>query len=83
MNDIPRQSKPFAFFTGDEDEEEDEDDRQLMAELMNDPIFQCDTMEYLTKFIESFSQHENFRAFLEKIDETEKNILQTFNIPSM
>ncbi|XP_041783157.1 importin-9 [Anopheles merus] len=68
---------------GDEDEEEDEDDRQLMAELMNDPIFQCDTMEYLTKFIESFSQHENFRAFLEKIDETEKNILQTFNIPSM
>uniref|UniRef100_A0A182N2B4 Importin N-terminal domain-containing protein n=1 Tax=Anopheles dirus TaxID=7168 RepID=A0A182N2B4_9DIPT len=63
-----------------DDEEEDEDDRQLMAELMNDPIFQCDTMEYLTKFIESFSQHENFRAFLEKIDETEKNILKTFNI---
>uniref|UniRef100_A0A182NZM5 Importin N-terminal domain-containing protein n=1 Tax=Anopheles epiroticus TaxID=199890 RepID=A0A182NZM5_9DIPT len=68
---------------GDDDEEEDEDERQLMAELMNDPIFQCDTMEYLTKFIESFSQHENFRAFLEKIDETEKNILKTFNIPSM
>uniref|UniRef100_A0A182QSB7 Importin N-terminal domain-containing protein n=1 Tax=Anopheles farauti TaxID=69004 RepID=A0A182QSB7_9DIPT len=63
-----------------DDEDEDEDDRQLMAELMNDPIFQCDTMEYLTKFIESFSQHENFRAFLEKIDDTEKNILKTFNI---
>uniref|UniRef100_A0A182WDI9 Importin N-terminal domain-containing protein n=1 Tax=Anopheles minimus TaxID=112268 RepID=A0A182WDI9_9DIPT len=65
----------------DDDEEEDEDDRQLMAELMNDPIFQCDTMEYLVKFIESFSQHENFLAFLEKIDETERKILQTINIP--
>uniref|UniRef100_A0A182YB22 Uncharacterized protein n=1 Tax=Anopheles stephensi TaxID=30069 RepID=A0A182YB22_ANOST len=67
----------------DDDEEEDEDDRQLMAELMNDPIFQCDTMEYLIKFIESFSQHENFLAFLEKIDDTEKKILKTFNIASM
>uniref|UniRef100_A0A182STB4 Importin-7/11-like TPR repeats domain-containing protein n=1 Tax=Anopheles maculatus TaxID=74869 RepID=A0A182STB4_9DIPT len=67
----------------DDDEEEDEDDRQLMAELMNDPIFQCDTMEYLIKFIESFSQHENFLAFLEKIDETEKKILKTFNIVAM
>ncbi|XP_053669805.1 importin-9 [Anopheles nili] len=66
-----------------DDEEEDEDERQLMAELMNDPIFQCDTTEYLTKFIESFSQHENFRAFLEKIDETEKNILKSFNISLM
>ncbi|KFB37528.1 AGAP011156-PA-like protein [Anopheles sinensis] len=66
-----------------DDEEEDEDERQLMAELMNDPIFQCDTTEYLTKFIEGFSQHENFRAFLEKIDETEKKILQSFNISLM
>uniref|UniRef100_A0A182RTC9 Importin N-terminal domain-containing protein n=1 Tax=Anopheles funestus TaxID=62324 RepID=A0A182RTC9_ANOFN len=68
---------------GDDDEEEDEDDRQLMAELMNDPIFQCDTMEYLIKFIESFSHHENFLAFLGKIDEAEKKILQTMNIPPM
>ncbi|XP_050093062.1 importin-9 [Anopheles aquasalis] len=63
-----------------EDEEEDEDDRQLLAELMADPIFQCETIDYLTKFIESFSKHENFRAFLEKIDEKERKILQSFNI---
>ncbi|XP_052872556.1 importin-9 [Anopheles cruzii] len=67
-------------FSEGEDDEEDEDDRQLMAELMNDPIFQCETAEYLTKFIESFSKHENFRAFLEKIDEMEREILQGFNI---
>ncbi|XP_053658692.1 importin-9 [Anopheles marshallii] len=68
---------------GEEDEEEDEDDRQLMAELMQDPIFQCDTMEYLNKFLNSFTQHDNFVAFLGKIDDAEKRILETVHVPPM
>ncbi|XP_055623927.1 importin-9 isoform X2 [Toxorhynchites rutilus septentrionalis] len=63
-----------------DDDEEDEDDQQMMQELMQNPIFQSDMQEYLIKFVQSFSQDEHFRVFLEKLEDTEKNIMESFGI---
>lgn len=63
-----------------DDEEDDDDDQQMMQELMQNPMFQCDMQEYLVKFVQSFSQDEHFRVFLEKLDDSEKLILTGFGI---
>lgn len=61
-------------------DEDDDDDKQMMQELMQNPIFQCDMEEYLVEFVKSFSRDEHFRVFLEKLDDSEKLILNGFGI---
>ncbi|XP_053686343.1 importin-9-like [Sabethes cyaneus] len=63
-----------------DDDEEDEDDQQMMQELMQNPMFQCDMREYLLKFLQSFSQDKHFLVFLEKLENSEKNVLKEFGI---
>jgi hypothetical protein len=52
----------------------------MLQDLMLDPIFQEDTEVSLTKFITDFSRNENFGAFVEKLTQTEKKLLQSLNI---
>lgn len=71
----------FAMMLLDDiDEEEDEDDKQMMEELMQNPMFQCDSEEYLVEFVKSFSRDEHFRVFLEKLNDSEKLILKGFGV---
>lgn len=68
-----------ALMLYDEDEDEG-DDQQLMQELLQDPIFQGDMEQNLTKFFQNFSLDESFRAFAEQLNNTEKSLLQSIQI---
>lgn len=68
-----------ALMLFDEDEDEG-DDQQLMQELLQDPIFQGDMEQNLTKFFQNFSLDESFRAFAEQLNNTEKSLLQSIQI---
>lgn len=63
------------------DDETDEDDEQMMAELMQDPVFQGNMEETLTKFIQNFSQKEQFALFKPMLNEADMSILQSINVP--
>lgn len=68
-----------ALMLYDEDEDEG-DDQQLMQELLQDPIFQGDMEQNLTKFFQNFSLDESFRAFAEQLNNTEKSLLLSIQI---
>lgn len=70
-----------AMMLYDGDEDTDEDDEQMMAELMQDPIFQGNMEETLTKFIQNFSQKEQFTLFKPMLTESDMTILQSINVP--
>lgn len=70
-----------AMMLYDGDEDTDEDDEQMMAELMQDPIFQGNMEETLTKFIQNFSQKEQFTLFKPMLSESDMTILQSINVP--
>uniref|UniRef100_A0A336MGN8 CSON015154 protein n=1 Tax=Culicoides sonorensis TaxID=179676 RepID=A0A336MGN8_CULSO len=65
------------------EEETDEDDEQMMAELMQDPIFQGNMEETLTKFIQNFSQKKEFELFKPMLSEFDMSILQSINVPTV
>jgi importin-9 len=72
--------KNFAAYMLDfeeDDESTNDDDKQMMAELMQDPIFQTDMEENLTKFIQNFTCDENFKMFFEQLNDAEKELLQS------
>lgn len=69
-----------ALMLYDGDEESDEDDKQMMAELMQDPIFQSNIEETLTKFIQNFSRDDQFELFKPMLNQNDLNILQSINV---
>lgn len=75
-------SKNFsAMMLYEGDDETDEDDEQMMAELMTDPVFQGNMEENLTKFLQNFSQKEQFALFKPMLTEADMSILQSINVP--
>lgn len=75
-------SKNFsAMMLYEGDDETDEDDEQMMAELMTDPVFQGNMEENLTKFLQNFSQKEQFALFKPMLNEADMSILQSINVP--
>lgn len=67
--------KPLA-----ELEDTSEEDDQLLEDLMQDPIFQEDTEQSLTKFITNFSRNENFAAFVEQLTPNEKKLMNDLRL---
>lgn len=51
-----------------------------MKDLMQDPIFQTNMEENLTKFLQNFSQDDHFREFVGHLSETERSILQSIQV---
>lgn len=75
--------KPFSFFLTivfSRCAEEDEEDEQLLQELMQDPIFQSSMEENLTKFLQNFSQAEQFREYSAQLTDGEKTILRGIQV---
>lgn len=60
-----------------DDEEEDE---QLLQELMQDPIFQSSMEDNLTKFLQNFTQAEQFPEYLNHLSENEKQVLRGIQV---
>lgn len=60
--------------------EDDEEDDQLLQELMQDPIFQSGMEENLTKFLQNFSQAEQFREYSTQLTDAEKSILRSIQV---
>lgn len=61
----------------DDDEEEDD---QLLQELLQDSIFQTSMDENLTKFLQNFTQAEQFAEYAGHLNESEKNILRGIQV---
>lgn len=61
----------------DDDEEEDD---QLLQELLQDPIFQTGMDENLTKFLQNFTQAEQFAEYARHLNESEKVILRGIQV---
>lgn len=61
----------------DDDEEEDD---QLLQELLQDPIFQTGMDENLTKFLQNFTQAEQFAEYARHLNENEKIILRGIQV---
>lgn len=61
----------------DDDEEEDD---QLLQELLQDPIFQTSMDENLTKFLQNFTQAEQFAEYARHLNENEKIILRGIQV---
>lgn len=47
---------------------------------MQDPIFQEDTEQALTKFITNFSRNENFAALVEQLTADEKTLMKNMHL---
>lgn len=60
--------------------DDEADDEQLLKELMQDPIFQTSMEDNLTKFLQSFSQAEQFREYATQLTDTEKMILRSIQV---
>ena len=60
----------------DKDEIFDEDD----PEAITDPMFKIDLLEYLTQYLQTFSQQPCYAFFKEHHNEIEKDVLKQIGI---
>lgn len=58
----------------------DDSNDQLMQELMQDPAFDINMEENLTKFLQNFSRDDNFNEFTQHLTQLEKIILQGIQV---
>lgn len=68
----------FFFFLEEEDQDGEYD--QLMQDLMQDPIFQTNMEENLTKFLQNFSRDDHFGEFAVHLTVAEKTVLQAIQV---
>lgn len=61
-------------------DDDEEDDDQLLQELLQDPIFQTSMDENLTKFLQNFTQAEQFGEYARHLNENEKIILRGIQV---
>lgn len=61
------------------EDDEDEDD-QLLKELEQDPIFQTNLKDTLTKFLQNFMTTDKFNEYAQHLNENEKNILRSIQV---
>lgn len=74
------ESSPKKLLQLFDDDEDEEDEDQLMIELMQDPIFQVNMEENLTKFLQNFSHDENFGVFWSHLTDAEKKVLNEIQV---
>ena len=60
----------FCNFKGDDVGEEEED-----PDILQDPVYRLDIQQYLTEFLQSFSQQPYFHAFIQHLNPQEKQVL--------
>lgn len=79
----PGQSGPLHSIVRTSDlwfDDDEEDDDQLLQELLQDPIFQTSMDENLTKFLQNFTQAEQFTEYAGHLNENEKIILRSIQV---
>lgn len=60
----------------DKDEIFDEDD----PEALSDPLMKIDLLEYLTQYLQTFSQHHSYNFFKQHHNDIEKDVLKDIGI---
>jgi len=60
---------------GTEDTGDDKD-----PDALQDPVYHINIQQYLTEFLQSFSQQPYFHAFLQHLNKQEKQVLESIGV---
>jgi hypothetical protein len=60
---------------GTEDTGDDEN-----PDALQDPVYHINIQQYLTEFLQSFSQQPYFHAFLQHLNKQEKQVLESIGV---
>lgn len=63
------------FSAGTEDNGDEKD-----PDALQDPVYHINIQQYLTEFLQSFSQQPYFHAFLQHLNKQEKQVLESIGV---
>lgn len=63
------------YKAGTEDTGDDKD-----PDALQDPVYHINIQQYLTEFLQSFSQQPYFHAFLQHLNKQEKQVLESIGV---
>lgn len=63
------------LLAGVEETADDED-----PDVMQDPVYHLNIQQYLTEFLQSFSQQPYFHVFLQHLNKQEKQVLESIGV---
>ncbi|PSN50918.1 hypothetical protein C0J52_08155 [Blattella germanica] len=64
----------------EDDDDEGDDDDEDDPDALQDPVYHLNLQQYLTEFLQSFSQQPYFHAFTDHLNDQEKQMLASIGV---